>query len=307
MPSILTEFSLKRSWITIGSFDGVHLGHQSLIKRLVEGARKENCISVVLTFDPHPAVFFKRAAEASLLTSADEREDLLHSLGVDQVITLRFDSSVANLSARDFVIQLKEHLGIRHLLAGVNFALGKDRTGDLTTLNRLGNELGLEVEVIPPFVLKGEIVSSSLIRQLLQSEQLSKANKLLGRPYRLSGQVVHGEARGSRLGFPTANMQIRADRLVPSNGVYVTRAIVNGHAYGAVTNIGVRPTFENPLATPRVEPHVLDVSDNFYDQQLDLEFIEFLRPEIKFPDTKSLIDQINLDIQKAREVLAHGT
>lgn len=306
MPSSLSDFSMQRSWVTIGSFDGVHLGHQALVRRLTHGAAVDQSQAVVITFDPHPSVFFKRVPPSNLLTSPEEREELLYSLGVDRVITLRFDESVANLSARDFMLQMKQHLGIAHLLTGVDFALGKDRLGDLTVLAQLGAEFDIGVETVPPTRIGDLIVSSSQVRHFLQSEQLATANAWLGRPYRLTGNVVHGEARGARLGFPTANMEIASDRLIPSDGVYVTRAYVNGKRFDAVTNIGTNPTFDNTLTSPRVEPHFLDVRDNFYDQKLDLDFLEFLRPEIKFSDTQSLIDQINLDIQKAREVLSHG-
>ncbi|MEN6570914.1 MAG: bifunctional riboflavin kinase/FAD synthetase [Anaerolineaceae bacterium] len=306
MPSSLSDFSLQLSWVTIGSFDGVHLGHQALVRRLAQGARMDQSEAVVITFDPHPAVFFKRVPPSNLLTSPEEREELLCSLGIDRVITLQFDAALANLTAREFMLELKQHLGIVHLLTGVDFALGKDRMGDLTTLARLGSEFGFGVETIPPTRFGDQVVSSSQIRQFLQSEQLDKANAWLGRPYRLTGSVVHGEARGTRLGFPTANMEIPSERLIPSDGVYVTRATVNGVKYDAVTNIGTNPTFANTLTAPRVEPHFLDVREDFYDQKMDLDFLQFLRPEIKFADVQSLIDQINLDIQKAREVLAHG-
>ncbi len=306
MSSSLSDFSLQRSWVTIGSFDGVHLGHQALVRRLAQGARMDQSQAVVITFDPHPAVFFKRVPPSNLLTSPEEREELLFSLGIDRVITLRFDAALANLTAREFMLELKQHLGIVHLLTGVDFALGKDRMGDLTALARLGAEFGFGVETIPPTRFADLVVSSSQIRQFLQSEQLDKANAWLGRPYRLTGIVVHGEARGTRLGFPTANMEIPSERLIPSDGVYVTRATVNGVKYDAVTNIGTNPTFANTLTASRVEPHFLDVREDFYDRKMDLDFLQFLRPEIKFDDVQSLIDQINLDIQKAREVLAHG-
>lgn len=305
MPSRLSDFSLQRSWVTIGSFDGVHLGHQFLIRKLVEGAHSAGCRAVIITFDPHPAVYFKRVPASNLLSSPEERESLICSLGIDQVITLRFDAEVANLSAEEFVTLMKRHLGLEHLLAGVDFALGKNRTGTIAELTRIGLPLDIHVEVVPPFVLNGQIVSSSQIRQLLQSEQVRAANTLLGRPYSLTGEVVHGEARGSRLGFPTANMQIPSERLLPSNGIYATWAIIDGRPYPSATNVGVRPTFDHSLPAPRVEPYLMDTDGDFYGKELRLEFIEFLRPEIKFPDATSLIKQINQDVEKAREVLEH--
>ena len=305
MSSRLSDFSLQRSWVTIGSFDGVHLGHQYLVRKLVDGAHAAGSQAVIITFNPHPAVFFKRVSASNLLSSPEERESLLCTLGVDKVITLSFDASVANLTAEQFVQMMKEYLGIEHLQAGADFALGKNRTGTMLELARLGTPLGIEVEIVPPFVMDGKVVSSSLIRLLLQSEQVKEANTMLGRPYALTGEVVHGEARGSRLGFPTANMQIPAERLLPANGIYATRAIIDGESYPSVTNIGIRPTFDHPLSAPRVEPYLMNVDGDFYGKRLTLEFIEFLRPEIKFPDAASLIRQINRDVEKAREVLAH--
>jgi len=281
------------------------LGHQYLVRKLVDGAHAAGSQAVIITFNPHPAVFFKRVSASNLLSSPEERESLLCTLGVDKVITLSFDASVANLTAEQFVQMMKEYLGIEHLQAGADFALGKNRTGTMLELARLGTPLGIEVEIVPPFVMDGKVVSSSLIRLLLQSEQVKEANTMLGRPYALTGEVVHGEARGSRLGFPTANMQIPAERLLPANGIYATRAIIDGESYPSVTNIGIRPTFDHPLSAPRVEPYLMNVDGDFYGKRLTLEFIEFLRPEIKFPDAASLIRQINRDVEKAREVLAH--
>lgn len=305
MPSNLNEYSLNHTWVTIGSFDGVHAGHQSLIKRLVEGAHQADQLAVVITFDPHPAVYFRRTAPGSLLTTASERENLLYALGVDQVITLHFDASVANLSPVEFMSEMKEHLGISRLLAGINFALGKNRSGDIATLQTLGKDMDIGIEVVPPLKVDEQIVSSSLIRRMLKNQNLEGANHLLKRPYRLSGEVVHGEARGARLGFPTANMKIPPERLIPANGVYVTRALISNQWYKSVTSIGVRPTFENPLPEPRVEPYILDVKGDFYGQPIQLDFLTFLRPEIKFPDAQSLIEQIKLDVEKAREVLSN--
>lgn len=305
MSNQLSDYSFQHSWVTIGSFDGVHLGHQALIRKLVDEAHHANSPALVITFIPHPAVFFNRVPLAYSLTSPEERSILLESLGVDKVIQLEFNAALANLSAAQFMDLMKEHLGISHLLVGFNFALGKDRAGDVDTLKILGKQRGIEIEIIPPVTVSGEHISSSQIRALLQNHEIVEANRCLGRPYSLAGEVVHGEARGRRLGIPTANINVPGDRLIPGNGVYVTRARVNGDVYQSVTNIGIRPTFENPLPSPRIEPHLLDVKEDFYSQYMSLEFIEYLRPEMKFPDAQSLIQQINHDIQKAREILAH--
>ena len=166
--------------------------------------------------------------------------------------------------------------------------------------------LEYKVEVVPPFKVNNVVVSSSQIRSLLQEGRLARANHLLNHPYSLSGKVIHGEHRGHGLGFPTANLQIPADRLIPAKGVYATRAIVHDKVYTSVTNIGVRPTFENPLEFPRVEPHILDLEEDLYGQEVKLELVDYLRPEIAFNNSTELIAQVQLDIQKAREVIENG-
>ena len=300
------QLKLDKSWITVGSFDGVHRGHQELIRHLVAEAHRDHSPAVVITFHPHPAIFFGRAVQAYTLTSPDEREALLKDLGVDYVITLQFDAELANLTALNFMWQLKDHFGITHLLIGFNFALGRDRKGDLDSLQQFGKFLNYEVEVVPPFKIDDEVVSSSQIRNLLQEGQLKQANTLLGRPYSLEGEVIHGEHRGNRLGFPTANLDLATDRLLPTRGVYACRGYVCGRSYLAVTNIGIRPTFENPLDSPRVEPHLLDLKEDLYGEHLKIELIEYLRPEQTFANPADLIAQVNRDIQETREILSDG-
>jgi riboflavin kinase/FMN adenylyltransferase len=300
------NLNIDNSWVTVGSFDGVHLGHQALARSLAESAHEQGSQAVVITFSPHPAVFFKRVPEAYSLTSPRERERLLREAGIDQVVTVEFNEKVANLPASEFMQILKMKIGLIHLVVGFNFALGRGRSGDIPTLKELGNQLGYEVDVIEPKLTNGEIVSSSQIRMLLVDGELSRANQCLGRPYLLEGNVIHGEHRGHHLGFPTANLDIPPDRLLPARGVYASRAIVDGIAYSAVTNIGVRPTFENPLPTPRVEPHLLDEQHDLYGKYLRLELLEFLRPEKAFDSPDDLIAQVKRDIQKTRELLDNG-
>lgn len=302
---ILTGTSIQRSWVTIGAFDGVHSGHQVLFKKLVEGAKQAKCPSVAITFDPLPALFFRRIKTDHVLTTSEERVSLIKSMGVDQVIVLEFTQELADVEADDFMSHVKKALGLEKLMAGFNFTLGKDHAGTVSELKQIGAHLNYEVEVVPPIRHGQEIVSSSNIRKLLKNGEVNKAGLFLGRPYFLNGQVVHGEHRGSKLGIPTANMSIPGERLLPTTGVYATLAHINQQTYLAVTNVGVRPTFENPLPTPRVEPHLLDTNDTFYGNSMKLEFIEYLRPEVRFPDARALVDQIQQDIQKTREIFAH--
>jgi len=302
---IFNGTSIQRSWVTIGAFDGVHSGHQVLFKKIIEGARQAKCPSVAITFDPLPVLFFRRIKTDHVLTTTEERVSLIKSLGVDHVIVLAFTQELANLEAFDFMSQVKNAFGIEKLMAGFNFTLGKDRAGTVSELKRIGARLNYEVEVVPPIRHGQEIVSSSNIRKLLKNGEVAKVRIFLGRPYSLSGQVVYGEQRGGRLGIPTANMSIPGERLLPAMGVYATLAHIDHQAYISVTNVGVRPTFENPLPSPRVEPHLLDTNDTFYGKTIKLEFIEYLRPEVRFPDARALVDQIQKDIQKTREIFAH--
>jgi riboflavin kinase/FMN adenylyltransferase len=200
--------------------------------------------------------------------------------------------------------EVKSALGLEKMLAGFNFTLGKDHAGTVAALKKIGNDLSFNLEVLPPIRHGLDIVSSSNIRKLLKNGEVAKAAVFLGRPYHLEGPVVHGEHRGGKLGIPTANLSIPAERLLPAIGVYATLAHVDGRTYLSVTNVGVRPTFDNPLSFPRVEPHLLDTDQTFYDKMLKLEFIEFLRPEVRFPDSRALVEQIQQDIQKTRKILA---
>ena len=304
--SDLTQYALQHSWVTVGSFDGIHRGHQELIQHLVEEAHNDHSPAVVITFHPHPASFFGRTPQAYTLTSPEERETLLLALGVDHVITLKFDAGLANLTALNFMEMLKKHLGLTRLLIGFNFALGRGRTGDLDSLQQIGKALNYQVEVVKPVKFEGEVISSSQIRSLLLEGKLQQANALLGRPYSLEGHVIHGEHRGSRLGFPTANLELLPERLLPARGVYAGRGFVHDNSYIAVTNIGVRPTFANPLPEPRVEPYLLDLQEDLYGQALKLELIEYLRPEQAFATPADLVAQVNRDIEKTREMFKNG-
>ncbi len=298
----LQTLNSKHSVITIGSFDGVHLGHQHLLHQVVDHARKNGLQSVVITFWPLPALFFKRVPPRYALTSPEERIELIKKTGVDRVITLDFNQDLTSLDARSFLQILKSHTGFSWMFTGPDFALGKDRLGDTTALKEIGLQMDFQLEVISPRMEKKQVVSSSQIRQDLLAGRIREANRKLGHHFMLPGKVVHGENRGSKLGFPTANLEIAPERLIPGNGVYVTRAWMTESDHQAVTNIGVRPTFENPLPAPRVEPHLLDVDRDLYESEITLEFIDFIRPEKKFASVNKLIAQIKKDVRKTRKV-----
>lgn len=300
---LLEAVHLENSWLTIGTFDGVHLGHQSILERLVKGARAQGAPAVVLTFHPHPAAVLRGRKGAFYLTSPEERAGLLAEVGVDVVITHPFTPEVASQTAQEFIRRLHLHLRMQHLCVGHDFALGRGREGNLQVLERLGTEYGYRLEMLPPVELQGKVVSSSLIRNGLADGDLEKVNRLLGRPYSLGGNVIHGDGRGRRIGIPTANLQIWHERVVPKPGVYACTAALNARTWMAVVNIGYRPTFETQSEAPQVEAHLLDFADDLYHQRVELSFIQRLRDEQKFPGIDQLVEQIHFDIKQAREIL----
>ena len=300
----LETVHLQDTWLTIGSFDGVHRGHQEIVKKLSSGAHTQAALAVVLTFYPHPAVVLGRRKDPFYLTTSEERAAILSSAGADVIITHPFDQQIAATAARDFVARLKDHLQMTHLLVGQDFALGKDREGNIVRLGELGEEFGFSLEVMPPVKIDGVVVSSSKIRSALAEGQVEEAAKFLGRPYRVTGKVVSGDGRGKRIGIPTANLEIWPAQAIPQAGVYTCRAAVNGRTWGAVTNIGVRPTFESLPVPTRVETHLLDFHDEIYGDQIQLDFISKLRSERRFPSAQALVEQIRQDIAAARQTLA---
>jgi len=299
----LQDVNIHGAWLTIGSFDGVHLGHQKILNALTAGAGKTGAPAVLLTFFPHPSVVLRGPRESFYLNTPQEKAQLLGDFGIHAVITHSFDMDISRLSARDFISNLKNHLGFVKLFVGYDFALGHDREGNVAWLRNSGREMGFEVQEFPPVEVEGEVVSSSLIRRYLGEGAIHKANLLLGRPFSLQGEVENGAGRGRTIGIPTANLAIWQERAVPGSGVYVCRAEVAGEKHAAVANIGVRPTFEEDAA-PRVEAHILDFEGDIYGQNVRLEFFQRLRGEQRFESVDELVAQIETDITQAREILA---
>jgi len=303
--SSLNELHLVDALVTIGTFDGVHLGHQAILRPLVTAAHEAGVPAVVVTFTPPPGIMLRGITEGYALTGADERAGLLGELGVDIVVTLPFDRSLASLSAAEFMGRLKESLGVKQLWVGYDFALGRGREGDIPHLRALGEQMGYSVKVVAPVKTDSAPVSSSLIRTLLREGNVTEAARLLGRLYGASGLVVHGDGRGRGIGIPTANVDAPLEMVIPGNGVYATWAILEGQRYPAVTNIGLRPTFVSGPTPPRIEALLLDVDRDLYGQTLRVEFVEFIRPEQRFGSVQELLDQIGRDRNKAREVLGN--
>jgi riboflavin kinase/FMN adenylyltransferase len=301
--SSLKGLHLQGAWLTIGSFDGVHRGHQAIVRKLVAGAHAVGAPAVVLTFFPHPSIILRGRSGPFYLTSPEERAALLGQIGVDHVITLKFDKALASQTARTFVQSLYDHLGLRHLCIGHDFALGRGREGDLPFLQDLGKELGFTINIMRPILRQGQVVSSSRTRAALWEGDVQSAKALLGRHYQVHGEVVAGDGRGRTIGIPTANLELWPERLLPKSGVYACLACVDGQSWRAVTNIGVRPTFESQEALPRAEAHLLDYAGNLYGKTMTLCFVARLRDEQRFPGVQALVNQIQADISKAKKIL----
>ncbi len=301
--SSLDDVQFPDSWLTIGSFDGVHLGHQEIVRKVTGGAHAEGLPAVVLTFSPPPAVVLQKRSNPAYLTLPDERAELLGQLGVDVVITHLFTLELAHTGAAEFTSWVHQHLHFSHLCVGYDFALGRGRQGDVAFLKQYGEQLGYTMNIQQPISNGDQVISSSQIRRALAEGEAGQARRLLGRPYRLSGDVVHGDGRGRTIGIPTANLALPAERVVPKSGVYTCLAQIEGVSWPAVTNVGVRPTFDNQSILPQVETHLLDYNRDLYGRHIDLDFIERLRDEQRFPNVNALVEQIHADIALARQHL----
>ncbi|SNB70323.1 riboflavin kinase / FMN adenylyltransferase [Thermoflexus hugenholtzii JAD2] len=297
----LEEVEPFPSVVTVGAFDGVHLGHQALIAQVVAMARATGGRAVVVTFFPHPAVVL-RGETPFYLTSPEEKRRYIARLGVDLLVQLPFTPETARIRAAAFVEQLVR-IGMRALWAGPDFALGYRREGTLPVLEALGRQHGYTVHVAMEFRLGGRPVRSSRIREALRQGDVRAAAACLGRPFAVSGEVIAGAGRGQRLGFPTANLAIWPEHALPADGVYACWAdLPEGIRRMAVVNIGVRPTFDQSQERI-VEAHLLDWHGDLYGQRVTLHFIERLREERRFPSVADLVAQIHRDVERARALL----
>ena len=294
----------KASMVTIGVFDGVHRGHQTLIQQLVDEAHASDRLAVVLTFHPHPDVVIHGIQGRYYLTSPDQRADFLGDMGVDVVVTHPFDASIREIRANDFVDKLIASLHMTCLRVGTDFAMGFHREGTVEYLAELGEEKGYDLRPIELVTLNGDEdrISSSVIRELLEVGNVTKAAALLGRSYSVRGEVIQGDQRGRTIGFPTANMKIWDQQVLPKQGVYAGWATLGDERYMAVTNLGVRPTFDGQ--TLSLEPHLLDFDRDIYGATLKLTFEHRLRSEQKFAGLDALKAQLQTDIAQGREFLS---
>lgn len=298
----LAGFSPERdTLLTIGVFDGVHLGHQRLITELMKQAREKSLLAGVVTFRQHPEDLFATGKKLPFLTDMKTRTRLLKEEGVDFIVALSFNKELAGLSARRFMGLLCQYLRMRGLVIGADFALGKDREGNTAAIEKLGKEMGFSVTVVPPLKINGEVVSSTALRKALAEGNINKVKELTGRPYALHGKVVEGAGRGEGLGFPTANMDVKSGQALPPDGVYVGLTRFNGKVYQSMTNIGRNPTFGDLERS--VESYLVDYHGDLYGKEVRLDIVARLRDEKKFDDAGELKKQIAQDIMQGKKIL----
>jgi riboflavin kinase / FMN adenylyltransferase len=291
--------------LTLGVFDGLHLGHQLIMRTVVERARAVGAVPTVITFDPHPRAVLHPESAPPLLQTFDQKIEAFGVLGLEQTIVIRFNKAFAQVRAADFLRDVvSERLQAREVYLGRGFAFGHGREGNIELLRRVGAELGFHADEVPEVQLRGRRVSSSLIRRLLAEGQVNLARRMLGRPYGVEGQVSHGQERGHILGFPTANLRPQ-NRVIPRNGVYVTATLIEGAWRRSITNVGTRPTFEQD-AEPSVETYVINWSGDLYGDVLRVRFLHRLRDERKFASGEELRRQIERDYARAVSYFEHG-
>jgi riboflavin kinase/FMN adenylyltransferase len=292
--------------LTIGTFDGVHRGHQRLFQRVREEAQARGLQSAAITFRNHPRTVVSPGARVEYLTPWPQRKSLIKAQGIEHLVALEFTKELSLLKAREFVALLVDHLRMKALVVGPDFALGHRREGDIDTLKALGREMDFQVWMVEPEVVnEGQPIRSRTLRQLIAAGDVGLAETMLGRPFSLGGVVTKGDQRGKGLGFPTANITPEPDLLVPGDGIYATWAIVGGRRHQSATSIGVRPTF-GP-GSRSVEAYIFDFDSDIYGETLTLEFAYRLREEQAFSSVESLVEQMGRDVAQARSVLTGGS
>lgn len=290
---------LRPTVLTLGVFDGLHLGHQKIMATVVERAKAIGAVPTAITFDPHPRAVLLPENAPPLLQTLDQRLGALEVLGIRQTIIIPFSKEFAATNAEEFLRDIvKERLHAREVYLGKGFAFGKGRAGNIRLLREMSLELGFFADEVEEVQLRGQRISSSQIRQLLLEGKVNLARRMLGRPYGVEGRVIHGQQRGRTIGFPTANL-MTLNRVVPRAGVYVTATLIEGAWRRSITNIGVRPTFETD-SQPTIETYVLDWDGDLYGDVIRVRFLHRVRDERKFAGIEELKTQISRDLRRAK-------
>jgi riboflavin kinase / FMN adenylyltransferase len=291
-------------FLAIGVFDGVHLGHQSVISTSTSHARSANGTPVVITFDPHPLKVLRPHNAPHLLTATQHKIGLIRDLGVQHLLVIKFDKSFAATPPENFIEQLVMHSNpLGEICVGHEWSFGKDRRGNLDLLKKLGAQFNFNVVAIPPVKMDGAVVSSTAIRQAVEKGDLATAAAMLGRDYTVLGKVVPGGEIGKKLGYPTANLSAHSEQF-PPNGVYFAQATLDGVVYPGVVNLGYRPTVSSGKSERILEIHLLDFDREIYGKDLEVRFVRYLRPEKKFENVDALVRQIEFDVRQARDLCA---
>ena len=291
--------------LTLGVFDGLHLGHQLIVRTVVGRARAMKSVPTVITFDPHPRAVLHPESAPPLLQTLDQKIEALGVLGVEQAIVIRFTRAFSQIRAEDFLRDVvEERLHAKEVYLGRGFAFGHDREGNIKLLRKVSKRLGFFADEVPEVRLRGQRISSSRIRQLLSEGRVNLARRMLSRPYGVEGRVIHGDARGHSLGFPTANLRAQ-NRVIPRAGVYVTATLIEGAWRRSLTNVGTRPTF-NVAAEPSVETFVMNWSGDLYGDVVRVRFLYRLRDERKFAGLEDLKKQIERDVRRASDYFERG-
>lgn len=291
-------------FVTIGNFDGAHLGHQMLFAEVVNKAYTSEGTSVAITFAPHPLQVVRPDMGLKLISTCDQKRELIELANIDILIIIPFTRAFAEMTAEDFIDTiLISKIGVQELVVGYDYAFGKGRQGNIPFLKEQGAKKGFKVSVISPYYVDDMLVSSTMIRQLVSEGRMADVKKLLGRFYQIRGEVKIGKQRGGKLlGFPTANLQITNDDLCPKHGVYVAQVVYAGKCYGGVLNIGKNPTFEDTHSIS-AETHIFDFNQDIYGKDIKINLLRYLRGEVKFSGPEELSAQIGQDITQAKDVL----
>ena len=282
--------------LTIGSFDGVHLGHIDVIRHVLDAAKADGSQPALITFEPHPRAVLDPANSPQSITTLQEKLALIEATGIEHAIVMRFDRELSSLSPQEFIDRLSAVMDLRRWVIGYDFAFGRGRTGSAQWLR----EHGHQVDVVPPFLIDGRELHSSEVRRLITSGDVQHANRLLGREYTMAGPVEAGERVGRRLGFPTANIGVEPNKLIPALGAYAGRARSSEGDFVAALSVGYRPTFGGTQM--RVEAFLLDFEGDLYQKRIELRFVRYLHPDIKFPTPEDLVIQLKQDVADTRRI-----
>lgn len=293
----------KETVVTVGTFDGVHRGHWTVLQEIRARAAETDRRSVLVTFDPHPLRIVRPEHAPRLLTTPTEKKEILAESGLDYAVFITFTEGLSRYEPRRFVEEiLVGRLGVKELVIGYDHGFGKDRSGDADTLRAIGRELGFDVDVVPPVASTGDAISSTRIRKAVAEGRLEEATACLGRPYSLRGIVARGEGRGRHLGFPTANLTVaQTDKLIPPPGIYAVRGVLRSGTYDGALHLGPRPTFRG--SPPTIELHILDFDGDIYGEEVRVDFVERLRDVRPFSTAAALVEQMQEDVELARRVL----